>query len=45
MEDEEFDQPEPQPGERRLNIQMPAELIGQLDKMAQELAVKPLLKR
>jgi hypothetical protein len=28
MEDDELDQPEPQPGERRLNIQMPAELIG-----------------
>jgi len=30
MEDEELDLPEPEPGsdERRLNIQMPAELIG-----------------
>jgi hypothetical protein len=28
MDDEEFEQPEPQPGERRLNIQMPTELIG-----------------
>lgn len=28
MDEEEFDQPEPQPGERRLNIQMPSELIG-----------------
>ncbi len=28
MDDEELDQPEPEPGERRLNIQMPTELIG-----------------
>src|SRR5436305_13667804 len=28
MDDEEFGQPEPQPGERRLHIQMPTELIG-----------------
>jgi hypothetical protein len=28
MEDEELGLPEPEPGERRLNIQMPAELVG-----------------
>ena len=28
MDDEEQGQPEPQPGERRLNIQMPTELVG-----------------
>ncbi len=28
MDDEQLAQPEPEPGERRLNIQMPAELIG-----------------
>src|SRR4051794_5498883 len=28
MEDDELGQPEPDPGERRLNIQMPAELVG-----------------
>ena len=28
MEDDELGLPEPEPGERRLNIQMPAELIG-----------------
>ena len=28
MDDDELGQPEPEPGERRLNIQMPAELIG-----------------
>jgi hypothetical protein len=28
MDDEELGQPEPEPGERRLNIQMPTELIG-----------------
>jgi hypothetical protein len=28
MDDEEHGQPEPEPGERRLNIQMPTELIG-----------------
>ena len=28
MEDNELNQPEPEPGERRLNIQMPTELIG-----------------
>src|SRR5262245_3972106 len=28
MDDEQLDQPEPQPGERRLNIQMPTELVG-----------------
>ena len=28
MDDEEHGQPEPEPGERRLNIQMPQELIG-----------------
>ena len=28
MDNDELDQPEPQPGERRLNIQMPPELIG-----------------
>ena len=28
MSEEELDLPEPEPGERRLNIQMPTELIG-----------------
>ena len=28
MDDEELGQPAPEPGERRLNIQMPTELIG-----------------
>ena len=28
MDDEQLDQPEAQPGERRLNIQMPTELVG-----------------
>src|SRR6266404_4110942 len=28
MDDEEFSQPEPLSGERRLNIQMPTELVG-----------------
>ena len=28
MDNEELGQPEPAPGERRLNIQMPTELIG-----------------
>jgi hypothetical protein len=28
MDEEEHGQPEPEPGERRLNIQMPTELIG-----------------
>jgi len=28
MDNDELDQPEPEPGERRLNIQMPTELIG-----------------
>jgi hypothetical protein len=28
MDEEELGLPEPEPGERRLNIQMPAELIG-----------------
>ena len=28
MDDEQLDQPQPQPGERRLNIQMPTELVG-----------------
>ena len=28
MDDEELGQPEPQPGERRLNIHMPTEYIG-----------------
>ena len=28
MDDQELGAPEPQPGERRLNIQMPTELIG-----------------
>ena len=28
MDDGELELPEPEPGERRLNIQMPAELIG-----------------
>ena len=28
MDDKELGQPEPDPGERRLNIQMPTELIG-----------------
>jgi hypothetical protein len=28
MDDDELGQSEPEPGERRLNIQMPAELIG-----------------
>src|SRR5579862_1908294 len=28
MDNEELGQPEPEPGERRLNIQMPTELLG-----------------
>jgi hypothetical protein len=28
MDNDEFGQPDPEPGERRLNIQMPTELVG-----------------